>query len=235
MCRMIMAQGHFSVAAVMNAARAMSCGETAQHDGPIRQHPNGWGCLWLDNGKVRTLRGTGTFADALPSIDIDSIRGQFLAVHVRHATLSKNTGGQFSHPLLHTSGGTQWYMMHNGFLPTIYQHLGMESSRFDSSEYLQYIVDPITPAGMSRHYLQQKMAQIAPGGSSGNAFFITREKAWAWQWYPDDSPFPHYFTLHCYEDNHTKYISSEIIPGLATAGGWRRMNNHELQELTFAE
>lgn len=83
MCRMILAHGRFEVAAVMDAARAMSCGETACHDGPIREHPNGWGCLWRDKGRIRTLHGTGTFAAALPDIDLTAIHTDFLSVHVR--------------------------------------------------------------------------------------------------------------------------------------------------------
>lgn len=230
-----MAQGNFSVAEVMNAARAMSCGETAQHDGPIKKHPNGWGCLWLNSGKIHTLHGIGNFADALPTIDIDSIQTQFLAVHVRHATLSRNTGIQFSHPLMYENSVDQWYLMHNGFLPTIYPHLGLETSSFDSSEYLEYIVDRISSCDMSQQYLQGKMAQLAPGGSSGNAFFLTSEKAWIWQWYPDDTAFPQYFTLHKYQNNKTKYISSEIIPSLGAATEWCRMNNHEFHEVNFKE
>ncbi|WP_437608952.1 class II glutamine amidotransferase [Erwinia sp. V71] len=232
---MIMAQGDFSVAAVLDAARAMSCGETAQHDGPIRQHPNGWGILWHDNGEIRTLHGAGTFAEALPDIAIDEIRGSFLAVHVRHATLSKNSGVQFSHPLHHTSAETEWFMMHNGFLPTVYQQLGLTASHFDSAEYLHYIADQITPADLTRDYLQEKMARVAPGGSSGNAFFVTQEKAWAWQWYPEDTLFPHYFTLNRYQDKHTHYISSEVIPALGAASDWCQMNNHDLHEFNFAE
>ena len=230
-----MAQGEFSVAAVMHAARAMSCGETAQHDGPIKQHPHGWGCLWLENGRVHTLHGTGTFADALPTIDINSIRTRFLAVHVRHATLSKNRGLAYSHPLLRTRGADDWYLMHNGFLPTVYQHLGLDASAFDSSEYLEYIVDHITPADLNQRYLQEKMAQLAPGGSSGNAFFITREHAWAWQWHPEDTLFPDYFTLHHLQTSEAKYISSEMIPELGTASDWRRMSNHEFHSFNFAE
>ncbi|MET3077420.1 class II glutamine amidotransferase [Pantoea leporis] len=235
MCRMIVAHGQFDAAAVLDAARAMSCGETATHEGPIKQHPNGWGCLWLEQGHIRTLHGTGTFADALPTIDVDRLRGRFLAVHVRHATLSKNHGIEFSHPLWRTSGDTQWYMMHNGFLPTVYQQLGMAESRFDSAEYLEYMVDRATPADFTRDYLRDKMAQVAPGGSSANAIFVTRNKAWAWQWHPDDTPYPNYFTLHRLQKNDTTFISSEPISALGTASEWRRMNNHELHEFPIGE
>lgn len=235
MCRMIMAHGQFEVDAVLDTARAMCSGETAQHDGPIKQHPNGWGCLWLERGEVRTLHGTGSFADALPQIDSRQIHGRFLAVHVRHATLSTNSGIAFSHPLRRRSAQTDWYLMHNGFLPTIYQQLGMPASRFDSAEYLQYLVDDITPADLTRDYLKNKMTKVAPGGSAGNAFIVNRHSAWAWQWHPDDTPFPRYFTLNHYQDAHTQYIASESILTLGKASLWRQMGNHQLHKIHLTE
>ncbi|EPC4489310.1 class II glutamine amidotransferase [Serratia liquefaciens] len=235
MCRMILACGDFSVVQVMDAARAMCCGETAQHDGPIKVHPNGWGCLWLENGKVHTLHGSEAFADALPSIDITHIHTHFMAIHVRHATLNKNMGVQFSHPLFRQCNDTRWYLMHNGFLPTIYPHLGLDSSYFDSAEYLEYIVDHITPKDLTRSYLADKMAQLAPGGSSGNAFFVTDDKAWVWQWHPDVTLFPSYFTMHIYQYGNTKYIASEQVLALGEETHWRQMRNHELHEITFME
>lgn len=235
MCRMILAYGQFDPATVLEAARAMSCGESAEHDGPIKAHPNGWGCLWLEEGQIRTLHGTDTFAEALPGIDIDRLRGRFLAVHVRHATLTKNHGLEFSHPLWRNSAGNHWYMMHNGFLPTVYRHLGLTESRFDSAEYLQYLVDKVTPADFNRDYLRSKMAQVAPGGSAGNAFVVTREKAWAWQWYPEDTPYPDYFTMHYRQQDGCTFISSEPVSTLGSADTWRRMSNHELHEIPLWE
>ena len=235
MCRMILAQGEFDAAQVLEAARAMSCGETACHDGPIKEHPNGWGCLWLEAGEIRTLRGSGPFADALPDIDVERIKGRFLAVHVRHATLSKNQGLEFAHPLLRDSAGTRWYMMHNGFMPKVYARLGMAASRFDSAEYLEYLVDRVTPADFTRDYLRDKLAQVEPGGSAGNAIFVTRDRAWAWQWHPQDTPYPHYFTLHVLQQERCTYISSEPVPTLGDAASWRRMANHELREIPLGE
>ncbi len=235
MCRMILARGDFSVEQVIEAARAMCSGESAQHDGPIKEHPNGWGCLWLEGDQVRTLHGTGSFAKSIQEIDVSKINTRFLAIHVRHATLSKNMGIEFSHPLNRTSNDTPWYLMHNGFLPTIYPHLGLESSNFDSAEYLQYIVEGITPADITEHYLKSKMAKLAPGGSAGNAFFMTAEKAWAWQWHPDDTPFPRYFTLHKYQHQGTEYIASEQISALGEASHWHPMSNHQLHEISLKE
>ena len=51
--------------------------------------------------------------------------------------------------------------MHNGFMPKVYAHLGMAASRFDSAEYLEYLVDRITPADFTRDYLRDKLRLTA--------------------------------------------------------------------------
>ena len=35
-----------------------------KHDGSIKQHPDGWGCLWISNGQVRVLHGDDNFVEA---------------------------------------------------------------------------------------------------------------------------------------------------------------------------
>lgn len=232
MCRMIIACGEFSVADVIKAARAMAAGEIIKHDGSIKQHPDGWGCLWISNGQVRVLHGDDNFVEASSRVKILDENIEFLAVHVRHATLSKNMGVQFSHPLHRENGGISWYMMHNGFMPTVYHHLGLSVSSFDSAEYLEYIVGTIESlAGINKEYLVNKLAQLSPGGSSGNFFLMTQYKAWVWQWFPEQTSCAEYFTMKHYAGDKVEYISSEIIPLLGGASEWRAMQNAELYEL----
>lgn len=230
MCRMIVACGKFSVAEVVNAARIMAAGETGKHDGLIKQHTHGWGCLWVSNGQIRVLRGGDSFIEACSAIELLDADIDFLAVHVRHATLRKNRGVEFSHPLRRESGGTCWYMMHNGYLPTVYPHLGLSASQFDSAEYLEYIVGPIEPTGLGKDYLMSKLIQLAPGGSSGNFFLMTLDRAWVWQWFAEDTSCPEYFTLRHFKGEKVEYISSEIIPSLGDELEWRSMKNGELYE-----
>lgn len=234
MCRMIMAQGDFNAVDVVEAARAMSCGETARHNGAVRQHSDGWGCVWMDNGRLYALRGSGSLANAIPLINIPTST-RFLAIHVRHSTLKENAGIKFSHPLLFQSHGTRWYMMHNGYLPNIYIHLGLESSIFDSAEYLKYIVSGLTPDKMCLAYLDERMKGVAPGGSARNFFLITEKKFWVWQWYPMNTPCIEYFTMRLYNDKNVKYISSEIVPSLAMESQWRSLHNNELLEFCMTE
>lgn len=233
MCRMIIASGSFSVVDVMNAACAMAAGETVKHEGLITKHISGWGCLWIHKGRVKTLRGAESFIDALPTLDLSVIQTDFLAVHVRHATLSRNRGIEYSHPLKRESGSRCWYMMHNGFLPTVYLNLGLSHSGFDSAEYLEYIVGPTGSAQISEEYLSSKLGQLLPGGTSGNCFLITREKAWAWQWFAQDTKCTEYFTMRHLKTDKVEYISSEIIPFLGDELQWRSMRNGELYEFNF--
>lgn len=234
MCRMIMAQGDFNVVDVVEAARAMSCGETARHNGAVKQHNDGWGCVWMNNGKLYALRGSDSLANAMPLISLPTST-RFFAIHVRHSTLKENTGVKFSHPLRFRSHGTHWYMMHNGYLPNIYKHLGLSSSTFDSAEYLEYIVSGLTPDKMCLTYLDERMREVAPGGSARNFFLITEKKVWVWQWYPVNTPCAKYFTMNLYDGEKVRYISSEIIPSLAAESQWRSLHNNELLEVCMNE
>ena len=232
-CRMIIAQGTFSVVDVMSAARAMAAGETATHDGVIKQHLDGWGCLWITHGKVRTLHGEGSFVEALSTMDVSSIKTRFLAVHVRHATLRENSGIKYSHPLKFDNGLGCWYLMHNGYLPTVYLHLGLKKSSFDSAEYLEYIVGSVQSLDISEVYLTAKLSGLLPGGSSGNCFLIAGNKAWAWQWFSKDIVCADYFTMRHFKAAEVEYISSEILPFLGDEPKWRSMRNGELYQFNL--
>src|SRR5690349_5542481 len=95
MCRIILAHGRFRAAAVLEAAVAMSTGRTADYEGPARRHVDGWGAIWRDprapNGLAvhRDVRPIEASAgeSVLPRVETD-----FMAVHVRHATLAENRG-----------------------------------------------------------------------------------------------------------------------------------------------
>ena len=76
-----------------------------------------------------------------------------------------------------------------------------------------------------------KLAQLSPGGSSGNFFLMTQYKAWVWQWFPEQTSCAEYFTMKHYAGDKVEYISSEIIPFLGGASEWRAMQNAELYEL----
>ncbi|WP_412538231.1 hypothetical protein R8Z50_20470 [Longispora sp. K20-0274] len=220
MCRLILARGTFKVADVLGAAVAMATGQTADHDGPITCHPNGWGAIWRTPdgfGTHRDVRPIGDSADDSPLVGLDT---DFLAVHARHATLPRNHGLACTHPLeRHDPDGT-WYFMHNGFMPTVYGLLGLEESAFDSAEYFDYAVPPgaATPDGST---LLERLAAIPPGGNSGNAIAVGPDRARVIHWSPEPIGLPRYFTMHRLEQPGLLVIASEIVPALAGAEHWR--------------
>ena len=119
MCRHIMAVGRSGAAAVLDAAVAMSAGRTADHDGRVRVHPNGWGALRrTPDGALAVHREVKPLFETWYDSPVAGLEKTLLAVHSRHATLPKNRGLEFTHPLTRP-GDVPWYFMHNGFLPDL--------------------------------------------------------------------------------------------------------------------
>jgi len=175
MCRLILARGDFRTDDIVDAALAMSTGITADHEGPIRVHPNGWGAVWQDpavEGGLGIYRDVRSMADSVHESPVRSVRSDFLTIHTRHATLQRNAGLQFTHPLERIEDGFTWYFMHNGFLPTVYQLLGLPRSEFDSAEYFQYIV-PRGSMTIDEDETRLRLRAIPPGGTSGNSVAVT--------------------------------------------------------------
>ena len=125
MCRLILASGQLAVADIAAAALDMSCGRTADHDNPTKAHVHGWGAVWREPGHgLRAHTDVRSLADSLHESPLPETKTDFLAIHVRNATLQSQRGPQFTHPLTRDDG---WYFMHNGYLPTAYQRLGLPS------------------------------------------------------------------------------------------------------------
>lgn len=221
MCRLILAQGHFPARAILDAAVAMSCGRTADHDGPTNVHPNGWGAVWHEEGATHGLgihRDTRPLGESWQDSPVGDLSTGLLAIHARHATLPRNHGLRFTHPL-YRDGDPPWYFMHNGFLPTVHQLLGMESSDFDSLEYFDHVV----PAGAGSLDVQQTLRllnAIPPGGSSGNAIAINPHTAYVIHWTSPGATAPRYFGMHRLRTPDMTVVASEVIPDLAPATQW---------------
>ncbi|MFJ6752113.1 class II glutamine amidotransferase [Streptomyces sp. NPDC091266] len=222
MCRLIVAAGEFRTADILAAAEAMSCGRTADHDGPTDVHPNGWGAVWR---QANAPYGLGRHRDVRPLTEsvrespVPDVASDFLAVHARHATLPKNHGPQFTHPLERPGGPSPWLFMHNGFLPTVHRLLGMEASEFDSREYFDYIV----PTGARRLDEAETLARlnaIPRGGSSGNAIAVNPYSAYVIHWTMSDTVSPLYFGMFRLRTDRSLVIASEVITDLAPRHHW---------------
>ncbi|HWO21752.1 MAG TPA: class II glutamine amidotransferase [Kofleriaceae bacterium] len=225
--------GAFDAAAIVEGAIAMASGRTADHDGSFVVHPDGWGAVWRD---ADSASGLSVRRDHRPATEsaLDSglaaIETDFLAIHVRYANNPTTKGASFTHPLQRRAD--DWYFMHNGSLPTVYQLLGLERSTFDSAEYFDYLI----PAGA--HALEERetlarLRAIPPGGNSGNAVAVRRDRAYVIHWRAAGDVWPRYFTMHELVEPKRRIIASEVIPSLAPADRWRELSPDTVTEFRF--
>jgi predicted glutamine amidotransferase len=232
MCRLILATGRFDARDILDAAVDMSCGRTADHDGPTDVHPNGWGAVWrrqdAPHGLAvhRDVRPLGESFHDSPLRDLDT---EFLAIHARHATLAKNQGLKCTHPL-ERDGEYPWYFMHNGFLPTVYQLLGLPESEFDSREYFDYIV-PRGARRLDEASTLKRLGAIPAGGSSGNAIVVNPENAYVIHWTTPGNPAPRYFGMYTLRTPRFRVIASEVVPALAPPEQWEPLKPDHVVEI----
>ncbi|BAZ52765.1 hypothetical protein NIES4103_54300 [Nostoc sp. NIES-4103] len=238
MCRMILAMGSFSTHSVLNAALSMSEGVTASDDAPICRHPNGWGALWRNKTVSEGLsvhKDTRSFKESFEQSLLHKIETDFLVVHVRHATLTHNQGIEYTHPITQKGMVVPWYLFHNGFLPTVYQKLGLERSSFDSREYFDYIIPQGEEKFPNNLEIIEKLEKLAPGGSSANAIVVNSKRAYVIHWTPKDTRFPSYFTMYKLQTQSAVFIASEIIPEIASHENWIPLVQREIIELPFVD
>ena len=229
---MILAHGSFDPIEILNGAIEMSEGRTACHNNPIRCHRDGWGVLLHHPREKKAwsiYRSTSPLSESEINTQIIEKPCDLMIVHARHATLSKNIGINFSHPLFR-AGTPDWYFFHNGYLPTVYRKLGMQESNFDSREYFDYLV------GKDDHSLENisvidRLEAIEAGGTAGNAFAVSTNQAYAICWFPRDSKFPDFYTMWSRESETATVISSEIVPVSGFNRNWQPMTRGAIVEL----
>ncbi|MFJ9606875.1 class II glutamine amidotransferase [Kitasatospora sp. NPDC101176] len=220
MCRLILASGTFDPADIVAAAVQMSRGLTADHDNATTVHAHGWGAVWRDpgSGALRAHRDERPAAESAPDSPVATARTDFLAIHVRNATLPENRGPAFTHPL--ERPGDPWYFMHNGYLPTAYRGLGLAASAFDSAEYFDYLIPPGTDRLDERTALARLRA-LEPGGTSGNAVAVHPDRAHLVHWSPPDTRTPRFFAMRRTTTATAQIVASETVPALAPSAAWR--------------
>lgn len=235
MCRLILASGDFAVADITAAALDMACGRTADHDNPTKVHAHGWGAVWREPGhdpqghRLRAHTDVRPLAEGLHASALPEVKTDFLAIHTRNASLESQRGLPFTHPLTRDDG---WYFMHNGYLPTAYQGLGLPASEFDSREYFDYLV-PRDAEGLDPATALGKLDALPPGGNSGNAVAVHPSGAYLVHWSAPDVATPVFFAMQRLRLPGLEVIASEVVPGLAPARQWEPLPAGTVQHFPF--
>ena len=231
MCRMIMATGLFDTPDIVAAAAAMSVGETADHDNKTTAHTHGWGAVWRnDAGELSVFRDARPFAESVHESGIATTSTDFLAIHVRNATLPSQRGIEFTHPL--SRPDDDWYFMHNGYLPAAHQRLGLPRSEFDTLEYFDCLLPPGTTK-LAEAEVLDVLRSIDAKATSGNAIAVGPDRAYLVHWSPPDTPTPRFFAMHELVESGMRIVSSEVIPGLAPRNRWTTLAPDCLVEILF--
>jgi predicted glutamine amidotransferase len=120
MCRMIAAVGRFSMASVIEAARAMATNANPDYEHELRKqgdaflHDSGWGAVYRDGERlVRVRSTTPCFRDRLFD-DLAGVESDLVVVHARRAKHPRTISRVNTHPFLATYLGEEWAFCHNG-------------------------------------------------------------------------------------------------------------------------
>jgi predicted glutamine amidotransferase len=231
MCRMIMAFGRFASGQIFDSAICMSEGITAGPQAPAPCHRNGWGAVWKDprTQRLKLYRDTRPIAEGFRSSGLPGLETDFLAVHVRHATLPHTQGMEYTHPITRPGSRGPWFLMHNGYLPTVFRELGMAQSRFDTAEYFEYVV-PRRGYLLDRDEVLSKLERLAPGSTSANAILINPNRVYVLQWFPAEARHVRYYTMHRLTTAQADIVSSEPMATLSAASGWQPLQRGDLIE-----
>lgn len=231
MCRMILALGRIDAHAVFRAAQAMSQGQTASCDAPIRLHPDGWGAVYRRRGQ----RHLGVYRSTEPvfaasAVSFLSMELDLLVVHARHATRSETRGLEFTHPITIVNAEADWHLLHNGFLPSVYRALGEPRSTFDSLEYLRYILPP-SGFQLDAADVLGKLNALEPEGTSANAVVLSQYHVYILHYTFPTAMARQYFTMHRLQEGRALYVASDPIPQLAPLPRWEPLPPRSLIEL----
>lgn len=226
MCRLLLALGEFSVSDTIDSAISMSLGKTSVESAPIKAHQDGWGMVWYDpnTAKIKHILSDKPISTSIDNNLIKKISTHFLAMHVRNATLPHTIGLEYAHPIIiERPLGFFWYLMHNGFLPTVYEKLNLPHSRFDSREYSDYVI-PHSRRGLNKREVFRKLQDLRSEGTAANAFVINSKYVYIIHWHmPDCSINQEYFTLYTASNKKTLYFASEIQTNLLPATKWSKV------------
>lgn len=237
MCRMICAVGEVDAAAVVAAARVMSCGVSPHHehgadlrgDGSARlRHFDGWGALYRSrDGALDCVRGTRPIANDPRAAALGTVETDFLVVHVRNATRPEQRGVAYTHPAEAEVAGRRLYFFHNGYAPGVHRLLGREHPGWDTRDLFKWLAEGYGGAGWEEG-LGARLAALPECTTSANFVLADAARVVVGNWYSPGSPTPRYYRMHRFSEGGTVVIASEPVGEVAPPERWTALENGTL-------
>jgi hypothetical protein len=238
MCRMILAVGDVAGGAILDAALLMSTGEGACHEyagcrpeaGRALRHHDGWGAVYLTaEGNYRCLKSERPIVEDEGALELRRVATRALAVHVRNASIDSKKGLDYVHPIVRDVAGREVFFFHNGFAPDVHRLLGRSESRWDSLELFDWLI-----AGGGADWeagLSERLARLPASTTAANFILAEPGRVTVCNWFPEGSPTPNYYTMHCYQGGGATVVSSEPVAGVGPLSAWRPVANRSVLTL----
>lgn len=236
---MICAVGAVIGVNLIEAAISMSRGVTASHEYSKRdpsdtvsglRHNDGWGVLYLEDGHYRCLRSELPITDDSQVLPLNLVNTTTMVVHVRNASLKSQKGTPYIHPIEKSTRQQPVYFFHTGFAPDVYRLLGRKSSFWDSQELCEWLIKGFETEEWETT-LEQRLDELPITTTAANFILAIPDKLIVCNWFPANSPTPHYYTMHLYQDDKITVVSSEPIPQIAPIGAWHSIKNRTIMIL----
>jgi len=208
MCRMIAAPMGALGSLLIDPFLRMARGENAlnEHNTELGKwdHPDGWGAVTEDAGRLRVVRSTEACWDDL---ELERLRSQrIFLLHARKKSPGKKVELGQTHPFEHETAGASWAFCHNGTVRGIAPS-GESDSREVFRRLLPHIADGRILEGILAVY----------GGfddfTGVNTFLLGPEALWV---VCLSSENPTYYALSLTQTEHGPIVSSEPLAELGT-------------------
>jgi len=221
MCRMIAAPGGIPGAVLLPGFLRMAQGRNTVNEknrtlGHV-QHADGWGALYMQEGRVFRYRSTKPCWEDKALARLDDV--DVLALHARRATQGAVADSENVHPFVLQTEQGLFHFMHNG---TVRDPLTVERKlrgHTDSEKYFVWLVEALEHASFDERALSSAVNALQDY-SALNGLLLRERTLWTICKAREPSS---YFTLHWQMTAWGNVVSSEPLAELAAE--WNGLEN----------
>ena len=200
------------------------------------QHSDGWGGLWLQNGKLKQYKSIKPFWKSKIPAEIEEQwqHSSLLVLHARKSSPGKQVNLKNVHPYMMKFNGYETALVHNGTLDlhriSFDESFTPDSPDSDTERLFYHFLTQIknNPESKIRQLLGKVPANLGENFSA-NYFFLFGNKIYASVNYAGSSARPNYLTMQYIKQNSLTVVASEAIEELGRK--WVGLKNGDILEI----